>query len=72
MPIFCASALNDNDEALAFQRAVLAPPEGRERPQHHTSRLPCAAADARSPYTRSCSGVPLIIGVATSITITAR
>ncbi|WP_262265751.1 hypothetical protein [Microvirga yunnanensis] len=72
MPTFDSSALNDNDEALAFLRAVLAPPEGHAKSHHHTGPSPFAAADARPPCTRSSSGVPLIVGVAVSIMMATR
>ena len=67
MPVFDASALNDNDEALAFLRAVLAPPEGNTRLQRQVGGSPLATSDAQHPDRPRSSGIPLILGVAVSI-----
>ena len=67
MPVFDASALNDNDEALAFLRAVLALPEGNTRLQRQVGGSPLATSDAQHPNRPQSSGIPLILGVAVSI-----
>ncbi|RDI56321.1 hypothetical protein [Microvirga subterranea] len=72
MPVFDASVLNDNDEAMAFLRSVLAPPEGRPaRPVREMSDMRRIRPAERHRIGRSTSRVPLIVGVAVSI-MTAR
>ena len=71
MPAFEASALNDNDEEMAFLWAVLSGSGARPR-------APAARAMSRgSPgaplsLRSSSSGVPLIVGVAVSIILADR
>lgn len=72
MPVFDADVLNDNDEAVAFLRSVLAPSDGRPAPLvRKNSGLRRIRRAGRHLSGRSTSGVPLIVGVAVSIT-TAR
>lgn len=67
MPVFDASALNDNAEALAFLRAVLTPPDGRATLQSQADGSPRIRPLTQPQRRRSASGIPLIVGVAVSI-----
>ena len=73
MPAFEASALNDNDEEMAFLWAVLSASGSGARPRAPAARAmsrgsPGAPLSLRS----SSSGVPLIVGVAVSIILADR
>lgn len=69
MCVMNASALNDNDETLAFLRAVLHPADGRAGHGRPAADMRRTGSMTQSPRVRSASGIPLIVGVAVSITI---
>lgn len=60
MPVLDATALDADDEASAFLRAILTPPESRTRPRCGIHDLARIASGAQPPSRRSASGVPLI------------
>ncbi|EIM28819.1 hypothetical protein MicloDRAFT_00024630 [Microvirga lotononidis] len=68
MPVFDASALNDNDETLINLRAILARPrentQAQPRPRQRAEALPLAQSQSKH-----FAGIPLIVGVAVSITL---
>jgi len=74
MPVFDASALNDNDRDLAFLRAVLLGSGDGARPRHGlptgNGRRNGSGDEDRHP--RSASGLPLIVGVPVSIALPPR
>ena len=71
MPVLDASALNDNDDALAFLRAVLVPREGARTESHAGRRFFCLF---RRPASQQplMLGIPLIVGVVVSISMAMR
>ena len=69
MPVFDASALNDNDEGLADLSIALAPPKGGAQAQRNRSGSLEIASIALPHPRRSSSRIPLIVGVAVSIMI---
>jgi hypothetical protein len=70
MSIFDASAPNDNDETLAYLRIILAGSKGSTRAQQ-SRRGPLEVTSLAQPQSRRFVGIPLIVGVAVSITIRA-
>ncbi len=68
MPVFDASALNDNDETLAYLRIILAGSRDTTGAQHSRRGL-VEKASLPQPHSRRVVGLPLIVGIAVSITI---
>ncbi|QFU16324.1 hypothetical protein [Microvirga thermotolerans] len=69
MPIFDSLAVNDNDEAQAFLRAVLAAPARRAAPRHPDEDARLFGVGIGAPPRHARPGVPLIVGVAVSIAV---
>ncbi len=68
MPVFDESALNDNDETLAYLGSILSESEGSTRAQRSRHGL-VEVTSLVLPRYRHVVCIPLIVGVAVSITI---